>query len=57
MYGGGLNPLHAGFEGSIAVEGMDSILLCLLSVVFIAASATNGSLDQRIPAECVRLTV
>jgi len=45
--------LIAGFVGSNSAEGMDAGLLCSLSAVSVAASATGWSLVQRSPTECV----
>jgi len=45
--------LIAGIVGSNPAEGMDVCLLCLLSVVLVAASATGWSPVQRDPTRCV----
>jgi hypothetical protein len=47
----------AGMAGSKPAEGMNFHLLCLLGVVYIAASATGWSLVQVRPTECVCMCV
>jgi len=50
---GGREVAIAGIEGSNVAENMDVCPWCILCDVYVAASATNGSLVQRRPTGCV----
>jgi len=49
--------LTAGIAGSNPAEGMDVRFLCLLCVVWLAASGKRWSLIQSSPAVCVCVCV